>query len=89
MYDSIANKEKLKFLHDPAPFNAGNRQIMFVKRFSYLGITLDDELLIEPLYKNVCRQVEQKLLILRKIRRNITRNAVISLYRQIILPLFD
>ena len=85
----VANKGKLKYMHDPAPFNAGNRQIMFVNRFSYLGIILDDELLLEPLYKNVCRQEEQKLFMLRKVRRNITKFAAISLYKQMILPLFD
>ena len=85
----VGNKGKLKSLVGPAPFNAGNRPIMFVKRFSYLGIILDDELLLEPLYKHVCRQVEQKLFMLRKIRRNITTNAAITLYKQMILPLFD
>ena len=85
----VANRGKLKSLIDPAPFNAGNRQILFVKRFSYLGIVLDDELLLEPLYKKVCRQVEQKLFMLRKIKRNISTIAAISLYKQIILPLFD
>ena len=85
----IANKGKLKSTLNPAPFNAGNRQIMFVKRFSYLGIILDEELLLEPLYKNVCRQVEHKLFMMRKIRRNISTNAAICLYKQMILPLFD
>ena len=46
-------------------------------------------MLLEPLYKNVCRQVEQKLFMLRKIRRNITKGGAISLYKQMILPLFD
>ena len=63
--------------------NAGNRQIMFVKRFSFLGIILDNELLLEPLYKNVCRQVEQKLFMLRKVRRYITKNASICVYKYI------
>ena len=85
----VANKGKLKSTHDPAPFNAGNRQIMLVKRFSYLGIILDEELLLEPLYTNLCRQVEQKLFMLRKIRRQITKNAAVCLYKQMILPLFD
>ena len=62
---------------------------MFVNRFSYLGIVLDSEMLLEPLYKNVCRQVEQKLFMLRKIRRNINNFGAISLYKQMILPLFD
>ena len=46
-------------------------------------------MILEPLYKNVCRQVEQKLFMLRKIRRHITKFAAISLYKQMILPLFD
>ena len=85
----VANTGKLNALQDPAPFNAGNRQIMFVNKFSYLGIVFDNEMLLEPLYKNVCRQVEQKLFMLRKIRRNINNFGAISLYKQIILPLFD
>ena len=62
---------------------------MFVNKFSYLGIVLDSEMLLEPLYKNVCRQVEQKLVMLRKIRRNINNLGAISLYKQMIMPLFD
>ena len=41
----VANKGKLMSIVDPAPFNAGNSQIMFVNRFSYLGIVLDSEML--------------------------------------------
>ena len=85
----VANRGKLNAIVDPAPFNAGNRRIMFVKKFSYLGIVLDSEMLLEPLYKNVCRQVEQKLFMLRKIRRNINNFGAISLYKQMILPIFD
>ena len=85
----VANEGKLRQIIDPASFNAGNRQIMFVNRFSYLGIVIDDEMTLEPLYKNICRQVEQKLFMLRKIRRHLTKFAAISLYKQMILPLFD
>ena len=35
-------------IHDPAP---GIRQLMFVTHFSYLGIPLDCEMLLEPMYK--------------------------------------
>ena len=50
----VANRGKLNSV-----VNAGNRHIMFVSRFSYLGIVLDSEMLLEPLYKNVCRIIEQ------------------------------
>ena len=85
----IGNKCKLRSLPDPAPFNAGNRQIMFVKRFIYLGIVLDGELLLDPLYKDIVRQVEQKLFVLRKIRCYINKKAAMCIYKQMILPIFD
>ena len=44
---------------------------------------------LEPLYKNVCRKNDQKLFILRKIRRCITAGAAKAMYMQMILPLFD
>ena len=48
------------------------------------------KLILNPyIYKNVCRQVEQKLFMLRKIRRYITQVAAINIYNQMILPLFD
>ena len=62
----VANRGKLNLLVDPAPFNVGNRPIMFVSRFSYLGVILDNEMLLEPLYTQVCSMVtNQKLFMLR------------------------
>ena len=46
----VGNKGKLKHVKSPAPFNAGNSKIMFVTRFNYLGIILDNEINLEPLY---------------------------------------
>ena len=62
---------------------------MFVKKFSYLGIILDDELLLTPLYKDVVRQVEQKLFVLRKIRHYVNKYAAMCIYKQMILPILD
>ena len=45
----VANINKPKTLTDPALFNAGNSNIISVKTFSYLGITLDSEMSTEPL----------------------------------------
>ena len=85
----VGTGSKLKSINDPAPFTAGNSKILFVKSFVYLGTTLDSELTLEPLFKNVCRQVDQKLFILRKTRRYITVHAAKSMYKQMLLPLFD
>ena len=62
---------------------------MFVENVVYRGITLDCELSLEPLYMNVCRQVDQNMFILRKTRRYITCNAAKVMYKQMILPLLD
>ena len=44
---------KLYAVLDPAPFNAGNSRISFVKSFIYLGTTRESEMTLELLYKNV------------------------------------
>ena len=85
----VGSKGRLNSIIDPAPFNAGNSRIMFVNHFTYLGIILDCELNLDSLYKNVTRQVDQKLFILRKIRRYITTGAAKAMYKQMILPLLD
>ena len=85
----IGNKAKLSNLKEHAHFNAGNREIMFVNHSKYLGIDLDAEMLLEPLFNNIVKQVEQKLFLLRNIRRYITTRAGISIYKQMILPHFD
>ena len=40
---------------------------MYVRHFTYLGIILDEELSLTPLYKAVKKQTEHKLFWLRKI----------------------
>ena len=85
----VGTRAKLGGIIDPAPFNAGNSRILFVKSLAYLGTALDSELTLEPLYKNVRRCVDQKLFILRKIRIYKTEIAAKSMYKQMILPLLD
>ena len=85
----VGTRGKIDRLVDPAPFNAGNSRIMFVQNFVYLGVTLDREMSLTPLYKNVCRQTDQKLFLIRKIRRYITVDAAKAMYKQMILPLLD
>ena len=60
----VGTRANINVTTDPVPFNAGNSEISYVKSFVYLGTTLDCEMTLEALYKNVCRQVDQKLFIL-------------------------
>ena len=85
----LLNSEKTKAMVIPskrnqvrngyAHFNAGNRQIKFVKQFSYLGVLLDNEMSLSPFYKSVKKQVEHKLFSLRKIRFFIDQFAAVSI----------
>ena len=63
----IGTKSKLSVNVDPAPFNAGNSKIMFVESFVYLGTTVDSEMTLEPLYKNVRRQIRSYFCYVRFI----------------------
>ena len=49
------------------PFNAGNRPIMFVKQFTYLGIVLADRMTLVPYFHMVKRNVKNKISIPSKI----------------------
>ena len=85
----VHTKSEINVVIDSTPFNAGNSRILFVKSFVYLGTTLDNEMSLEPLYKNVCRQIDHKLFMLRKTRRYITESAAKLMYKQMIWPLID
>ena len=73
----------------PAPFNAGNRQIMFVHRYCYLGCVINDELSIINEYKAVYRKAERKVYMLGKLRFFVDKNTALLIYKQAVLPYFD
>ena len=63
----ICNNVNRRDLFDPAPFDAGNRQISFVSHFCYLGAIIDNEMTMTPEYKAVYRKVKQKVFMLGKL----------------------
>ena len=64
----ICNKVKCDLLGNPAPFNAGNRQILFVSKYCYLGSIIDNEMTMLHEYKALYHKVEQKVFMLRKLQ---------------------
>ena len=85
----ICSKANRCMIGDPAPFNAGNRQIMFVHNYSYLGSVLNDELTLENEYKVLYRKVERKVYMLGKLRYYIDKATALLVYKQAVLPYFD
>ena len=85
----LGSRMKLKHLVNPKPVISNGINIKFVKQYNYLGITLDDEMTLQPLLKHVKKIVTNRLFSLRKIRKYINEKAAVSIYKQTILPIMD
>ena len=85
----ICNSNVRPIIGDPAPFNAGNRQIMFVHSYCYLGCVINDELTIANEYKAVYRKAERKVYMLGKLRYYVSKETALLIYKQAVLPYFD
>ena len=83
----VGTRNKLSEMRDPIPFVILNNEIGYVKKLTYLGITLDSEMSIEPLCKTIEKRVADKIFMLRKIGKYLTHQAAIQIYKQVILPI--
>ena len=63
--------------------------IQYVKQYNYLGLILDSEVTLTPLLKNIKEQVSNKMFALRKLRKYLTCDAAVLVYKQTIMPIFD
>ena len=85
----ISNSYKKGDIECHAPFNVGNRQILFVNKFCYLGCIIDNEMTMVSEYKFVYHRVEHKIFLLGKLRYFIDKRAALMVYKQAILPFLD
>ena len=63
--------------------------LSFVSKYNYLGIVLDSEMTLEPFYKTILKKVNCKIFCLRKLRKYISFDVAVQIYKQTILPYFD
>ena len=70
-------------------FTILGKEVSFVKKYNYLGILLDSELSLDRFYKSIIKKVNNKIYSLRKIRRYISFDVAIQIYKQTILPYFN
>ena len=63
--------------------------IDYLKSFSYLGMILDDTMSLIPLCKDVKKRISNRFFMLRKIRKYLTFDAAVLVYKQTILPIID
>ena len=63
--------------------------IQYVTLYNYLGLLLDNEMTLLPLLKNIKKCVSHKMFSLRKLRKYLTQEAAVLVYKQTIMPIFD
>ena len=85
----FSTRNRILKLTNPTPFKMRDIDIKFVKSHVYLGVTLDCAMTLDPLFKSLNKRVTNKLFTLRKLRKFITKDASILIYKQTILPLID
>ena len=71
------------------PLKIGNKRISKTISYKYLGTEIDEKLNCQAQYKNVTRKLSAKKITFAKIRYLLTTEAVISVYKVCIQPLFD
>ena len=69
--------------------NIGNIRIDKIHSYKYLGITLDMNFTHKKHLENCIRSTSYKTLLLSKVRKYITTDAAIRIYKTMILPLVD
>ena len=85
----IGPQTKLKQIINPKPLLVNGTVVKFVQQYNYLGITLDREMMLQPMLKRVKKTITNRLFSLRKICKYINDKAAVSIYKQTILPIID
>ena len=85
----VGTRPKLSKLLSPPPFLIHDKPLKYVKQYNYLGVVLDNELSMIPMYKNLEKRLVDKVYMLRKLRKYLTYNAAVQIYKQTILPILD
>ena len=73
----------------PTQIKIGGTQLSRVHVYEYLSVHIDDKLNMNNQIDVVCNKVQQKHGILKKMRKYITRETALCIYKTMIRPHFD
>ena len=73
----------------PCKITIGTTSLSRVHVYEYLAVHIDDRLNMSNQIDNICKKVQQKHGILKKIRRFISEETALSIYKTMIRPHFD
>ena len=85
----IGSLSKLNSVDYNRKLHLDGSPLSFVDSYKYLGITLDKHMTLSNLISGVKKNVFGHLFKRRKLRRYITSDCAITIYKQTILPLLD
>ena len=85
----FGTRSRLANVANRIAFNACGCEISFVNHHRYVGLILDSTMSLGPLTKDIKKRIPNKIFMLRKIRKFLTFEASISVYKQTILPIID
>ena len=85
----IGSRSKLSKVDYANTLSIDARPLKFVDKYKYLGTSLDKEMTLSNVLADIKKSVLNKLFILRKLRGQITEKCAITIYKQMILPIFD
>ena len=85
----IGTSHKLSALDIENRFSLNSTPLQHVHDYNYLGIILDSQMSLSPLFARVKKIVSNRIYTLIKIRNNVDTKCAITIYKQTILPLLD
>ena len=85
----LGTKSKIMSMNQANRFTLNDQQLEYTKVYNYLGITLDQHMTLVPLISKLKNIITNKIYSLVKIRDLITTKCALTIYKQIIMPLFD
>lgn len=85
----FGNRYKLNTANSQSMIDLDSKQFTRVNDYSYLGITFDSELKFEKAPADTLRQLGHEIYSLLIIRKDLTMNCAILLYKTMILPIID
>ena len=81
-------RNRLNTMRNIRNFKIDNHDVHYVKQYNYLGLILDNEMTLVPLLNNIKKRLNNKIFALRKLRKYLSCEASILVYKQTILPIF-
>ena len=86
---TFGTRQRVKKCKDVKVSTGGGASLQIVPTYKYLGFTLDSTLSLNSHVNNVTKMVAYKINLLAKIRKYLTDNVALKIYKSMILPYFD